>query len=158
VIGVSLGGAAALLGEGGPIPADAMILQAVYPDIRHAIRNRIAASSAAGPAFLLEPLLSLQSKPRFGIWPSRLSPLAALSDYRGPVLVIGGGSDLSTPPAETRAMFAAARGPKSLWIAPRADHKAVSSLRDADYRHRLLAFLRAHIGAAEPVGASVNRD
>ena len=38
VIGISLGGAASLLGDTGPIPADALILQAVYPDIRRAIR------------------------------------------------------------------------------------------------------------------------
>lgn len=43
VLGISLGGAAALLGEQGPLAADAMVLQAVYPHIRSAIRNRIAA-------------------------------------------------------------------------------------------------------------------
>ena len=85
VIGVSLGGAAALLGDEGPLPADAMILQAVYPDIRRAVRNRIAAAAGTAPAYVLEPLLSLQSRPRFGVWPSRLSPLDALGGYRGPV-------------------------------------------------------------------------
>jgi predicted alpha/beta hydrolase len=44
VIGVSLGGAASLIGRDGPIAADAFILQAVYPDMRSAIRNRIASS------------------------------------------------------------------------------------------------------------------
>jgi alpha-beta hydrolase superfamily lysophospholipase len=47
VVGISLGGAAALLGDRGPLPADALVLQAVYPDIRHAIRNRIADLSFA---------------------------------------------------------------------------------------------------------------
>ncbi len=147
VIGASLGGAAALLGEGGPLPADAMVLQAVYPDIRRAIRNRIAAESGVAPAYLLEPLLSLQSKPRFGVWPARLSPLQALRRYRGPVLVIGGGEDRSTPPAETRMLFAAAPGPKSLWIEPRVGHSAATVLRSESYRRRLLGFLREHIGS-----------
>lgn len=42
VIGISLGGAAALLGDDGPLPVQAMVLQAVYPDLRTAIANRIA--------------------------------------------------------------------------------------------------------------------
>ncbi len=147
VIGASLGGAAALLGEQGPLPADAMVLQAVFPDIRRAIRNRIAAESGTAPAYLLEPLLSLQSRPRFGVWPSRLSPIEALHHYRGPVLVIGGAEDLSTPPDETKTMFAAAQGPKSLWIVPGVGHSAATVLRNESYRGRLLRFLRAHIGS-----------
>ncbi|HEU0134343.1 MAG TPA: alpha/beta fold hydrolase, partial [Allosphingosinicella sp.] len=71
VIGNSLGGAAALLGPSGPLPADALVLQAVYPDIRRAIRNRIAARLTSAPAYLLEPLLSFQSRPRFGAWPAQ---------------------------------------------------------------------------------------
>ena len=42
LIGASLGGAAALLGDDGPLPVQAMVLQAVYPDLRDAIFNRIA--------------------------------------------------------------------------------------------------------------------
>jgi predicted alpha/beta hydrolase len=68
VPGISLGGAASLLGEHGPLPADALILQAVDPDIRRAIRNRLADS--IGPmAWLAERALSLQSLPRYGVWP-----------------------------------------------------------------------------------------
>jgi uncharacterized protein len=146
VIGNSLGGAAALLGPSGPLPADALVLQAVYPDIRRAIRNRIAVRLTAAPAYLLEPLLSFQSKPRFGVWPGDLSPVEALRDYRGPVFVLGGEDDLYTPPAETRALFAAAPGPKSLWLLPGRDHSAISELSDDAYRGRIRGFLRGAIG------------
>jgi len=147
VIGNSLGGASALLGPSGPLPADALILQAVYPDIRRAIRNRIAARLTTGPAYLLEPLLSLQSKPRFGVWPAQLAPVAALRRYRGPVFVIGGEEDDYTPPDETRAMFAAAPGGKALWLVPGASHAAIGELQGQDYRGRVAAFLRRTIGA-----------
>ncbi|HEX5184180.1 MAG TPA: alpha/beta fold hydrolase [Allosphingosinicella sp.] len=146
VIGASLGGAAALLGAQGPLPADAMVLQAVYPDIRHAIRNRIAATATPAAAYLLEPLLSYQSWPRLGVGPGRLSPIAALRHYRGPVLIVGGGEDRDTPPAETRAMFRAAPGRKSLWIVPGLGHARTADISGADYKKRLLAFLRATIG------------
>ena len=145
-IGISLGGAAALLGARRPLPADAMILQAVYPDIRHAIRNRIAAVTVRPAGLLLEPLLSYQSLPRLGAWPERLAPLSAIRAYRGRVLVIGGGRDLYTPPAETKALFDAAPGRKGLWIAPGVDHAQTSDLATDAYRARILAFLRETIG------------
>lgn len=146
VIGNSLGGAAALLGPSGPLPADALVLQAVYPDIRSAIRNRIAARLTSAPAWLLEPLLSFQSKPRFGVMPGDLSPLEALRRYSGPVFVIGGQDDLYTPPEETRALFAAAPAGKSLWLVPDKDHAAMGELSDETYRRRLGRFLEATIG------------
>ncbi|HEX8064441.1 MAG TPA: alpha/beta fold hydrolase [Allosphingosinicella sp.] len=147
VIGTSLGGAAALLGPSGPLPADALILQAVYPDIRRAVRNRIAERLGAGPAAVLEPLLSFQSKPRFGVWPGRLSPLEALRRYPGPVFVIGGREDRYTPPDETRALFAAAPGAKRLWLVPGRDHAEMSALGgDEAYRGRVERFLRDTLG------------
>jgi fermentation-respiration switch protein FrsA (DUF1100 family) len=146
VIGNSLGGAAALLGPSGPLPADALVLQAVYPDIRRAIRNRIADRLGAAPARLLEPLLSFQSKPRFGAWPARLSPLEALRRYPGPVFVLGGEQDRYTPPDESRALFAAAPGRKRLWLVPGRDHAAMGALSGEEYGERVGRFLHATIG------------
>src|ERR1044072_480911 len=110
VIGLSLGGAASLLGDRGPLAADALVLEAVYPDIRRAIRNRIAGALGAAPAWAIEPALSLQAPLRYGVWPGRIAPLAALRRYRGPVFVIGGGADRYTPPPETRAALDAGGG------------------------------------------------
>ncbi len=146
VIGISLGGAASLLGSAGPLPADALILQAVYPDIRHAIRNRIASRTTASIAYVLEPLLSFQARWRYGVWPARLSPIATLPRYRGAVFVIGGQHDRSTPAEETRAMFDAARGFKQLWLVPEGDHAEICGLTDAGYRNRVKAFLETTIG------------
>lgn len=147
IIGISLGGAASLIGTAGPIPADALVLQAVYPDIRHAIRNRIAQRLTRGPAYLLEPLLSFQAPLRYGVWPSRLSPLDALQRYPGPVLVIGGIEDRSTPPDESRAMAAAAAGKHELWLVARGGHGEICALADDPYRRRVAAFLSRTIGA-----------
>lgn len=140
VIGISLGGAASLLGRDGPLRADALILQAVYPDIRRAIRNRIASRTSIGISYLLEPLLSFQAPLRFGVWPSRLSPLTALRRYHGPVFVIGGEEDRSTSPTESRAMFAAVQGPKELWLMPTGDHAEICDLADAAYRNHVRTF------------------
>lgn len=141
VVGISLGGAASLLGKDGPLRAEALILQAVYPDIRRAIRNRIASRTSMGIGYLLEPLLSFQAPLRIGVWPSQLSPFNALRRYHGPVLVIGGEEDRSTPPNESRAMFAAVQGPKELWLVPTGDHAEICDLADAAYRNHLKTFL-----------------
>lgn len=146
VIGVSLGGAAALIGRDGAVPADALVLVAVFPDIRHAIYNRMAAVLTPAGGALAEPLLSFQSLPRHRVWPGRIAPIAAIRDYAGPVFVIGGAEDRYTPPAETRALYAAAPNRKALWLVPGLSHGEVSNLHDAEWARRIGAFLRETIG------------
>lgn len=147
VLGISLGGAASLIGEEGPLPADALILQAVYPDLRSAIRNRIAQRLPAPLPDILEPMLSLQTLIRIGVAPSRLSPRDALARFEGPVLVMGSTGDESTTAAEIRALFSAVRGDRSLWLVEAGDHAAMCDLDDGPYRAVVAAFLKRTIGA-----------
>ncbi|HEY5711416.1 MAG TPA: alpha/beta fold hydrolase [Allosphingosinicella sp.] len=146
LIGTSLGGAAALLGDDGPLPVQAMVLQAVYPDLRDAVANRLAQRLGRPLALLGEPLLSFQSWPRYGVWPGHLAPAEAIRLYRGPVLVLGGLEDRSTTPEETRRLYDAAPGPKSLWLLPGIGHAAAGSVWTDDYRARVAAFLRDNLG------------
>jgi hypothetical protein len=94
--------------------------------------------------------LSYQARPRFGVGPAGLSPIAALPTYRGSVLVIGGTADRYTPPTETRALFDVATGPKQLWWADGLDHAGVSGAATPAYRQTLLTFLTRTIGAPQP--------
>jgi uncharacterized protein len=146
IIGISLGGAASLLGAKGPVDADALVLQAVFPDIRRAIYNRIQAH-LPGTAFGLEPLLSYQALPRFGVWPDRLSPIKALALFKHPVLIIGGEDDRYTPPEETREMFDAAAGPKKILFMAGMNHPQVAAAKSEDYRQTILAFFTSALGA-----------
>jgi pimeloyl-ACP methyl ester carboxylesterase len=157
VIGISMGGAASLVGPAGPLPADALILQAVYPDIRHAIRNRIADRLGSVAARLLEPLLSYQSRPRIGVWPDVMSPMSAMARFAGPVMVIGGVEDHYSPPIETRALYAAAPGARALLLVPHGDHAAICDLTDDRYRGTVAAFLRRQIGDPNRRPALANR-
>ena len=146
LIGVSLGGAAALLPEAGPLPVQAMMLHAVYPDLRTAIANRLARIGSRAVGGLFEPLLSEQAWLRYGVSPDRIAPVAAIRAYPGPVLVIGGGDDSDTRPEDSRALHDAAPGPKQLWLVEGADHLAVSILWNEAYRRRVGAFLAASLG------------
>ena len=138
VLGMSLGGAAALLGEEGPVPADALVLDVVYPDIHHAIRNRIAERIGQPLGWLGEKVLSAQAPIRFGVSAEALSPVSAIARYRGPLFVIGGERDRYTPPAETKLLFDAAPGRKQLWIVPGAGHGGTPSNRE--YMPKIEAF------------------
>lgn len=146
VIGFSLGGAAALLGDDGPLPADALVLESVYPDIRTAIFNRISAHSGIVPAYVIEPLLSFQSLPRFGVWPSRISPIDALRRVRTPVMLVGGGADIYTPPMETQAMFDSVHRNGEIWLLDGLTHDQVVQSDNPAFRQRLLAFLNKYLG------------
>jgi alpha-beta hydrolase superfamily lysophospholipase len=147
VLGISLGGAAALLGPGGPLPAESLILQGVYSDIRRAVRNRLADHVPYPICALFEPLLSYQSIVRFGAWPDQLIPMDALPRFGGPVLVIGGGADRYTPPEETRELFEAAAGPKELVILTDLDHDRTAHVSSDPYRKKISAFFLSTLGA-----------
>jgi len=147
ILAISQGGAAVLSGRGGPIPADALVLQAVYPDLRRAIRNRIAWIAGRPIAWLGEPFLSYQAPLRFGRWPGSVAPVEAVRGYDGPVFVLGGGADPFTPPAETRLLCRAVPHCLDFWIVPGLDHFAMADLDSPAYRARLAAFLNATLGA-----------
>ena len=146
LIGTSLGGAAALLGDNGPLPVQAMVLQAVYPDLRRAITNRIARVIGRPLAWLGEPLLSYQSWPRYGVPPGRLAPIDGLRRFDGPVLIIGGRADSNTTVADTLALYQAAHGPKSLWLLNGVGHAATGSIFSDAYRRRVQALFASSLG------------
>jgi alpha-beta hydrolase superfamily lysophospholipase len=138
-IGISQGGAAALLGRE-PLPVRALVLEAVYPRIEHAVTNRLEVR--VGPlAHALAPMLWVQMKLRLGIGVEDLAPQARIRDVVAPVFVIGGAEDRYTPVADTQALFDAAPEPKSLWIIPGAAHVDFSRFAPAEYEQRVLAFL-----------------
>lgn len=149
VIGFSLGGAASLLGEAGPLHADALVLIAVFPDIRRAIANRLAIRLGNGPAKVMEPLLSYQSLPRFGVKPSAIAPIRTLGQVSAPVMIVGGGADRNTPPSEARAMFSAVHGPGELHILPGLDHNSMGGALPEDFNAALLQFLDRHLKVSQ---------
>ena len=142
VIGVSLGGAAAALAS--PLGIDALVIESVYPNIRDAIHNRVAAK--LGPLSALpSALLLIQLKPRFGISPAALRPIDHLPNVGCPVFVLSGTEDRHTRVPETQAMFAAVRGSKELWLVDGAAHVDLHGHDPTQYRARILRFFDRHL-------------
>jgi dipeptidyl aminopeptidase/acylaminoacyl peptidase len=152
IIGVSLGGAAALLGEQ-PSVADAVILEAVYSTIERAVENRIAIR--LGPlGAVLAPLLTWQLEPRIGVPAQALSPLRAITRLSAPVLIVSGADDRHTLQDESRRLFAAAKAPKELWLIDGARHQDLHGYAGAVYEKRVLQFFKRYLEGLVPGGGS----
>jgi pimeloyl-ACP methyl ester carboxylesterase len=85
-IGVSMGGAAALLAEP-PLNVDALVLEQVYPTIAEALDNRLRIYLGALGS-CLEPLLMKETSWHLGIGPEQLQPIDHIGSVKEPVLVI----------------------------------------------------------------------
>lgn len=141
IIGTSLGGAAALLALP-DLHVDALILEAVYPTIERATRNRLAMYlGPAGP--LGAPLLLAQLRPRIGASSADLHPVDHIADTGCPLFVIGGARDRRTTPADTMLLYEHARSPKQLWLVPNAAHVDLHAAAPQEYERRVGSFLDA---------------
>jgi alpha-beta hydrolase superfamily lysophospholipase len=140
VIGVSLGGAAAMLAS--PLEIDALVVEAVYTTIDEAVHNRVA--DVLGPlAMVPTSLLLMQLQPRMGIATSELRPISHIASVGCPVFVLSGTDDRHTTPADTAAMFATAKEPKQLWMVNGAAHVDLYGHDPSGYRDRVLDFLHS---------------
>lgn len=142
VIGVSLGGVAAVLAS--PLGVDALVLESVYPDIDSAIEHRVEArlgALGAVPAWLL----LAQIGPRLGVDRAELRPVERVGDVGCPLFVISGAEDPHTPPAEAQRLFAAALEPKGFWLVEGAAHVDLHAAAPVEYERRVLAFLEASL-------------
>jgi uncharacterized protein len=139
IVGTSLGGAAAILSDPA-IPAQAMVLEAVFASFDDAVDNRLRLYfGRLGP--LLKPGLSWQFKPRLGFEMAALRPVDHISRLASPMLLIAGDADAHATLPEMQALYARAQAPKHLWVIPGAGH--VDFHRDfrPAYEQRVGAFL-----------------
>jgi fermentation-respiration switch protein FrsA (DUF1100 family) len=147
-IGVSLGGAATLLGPA-PLPVDALVLESVYPTIDRAARNRLRTwLGPIGP--LLAPALVRSLEPAVGVRRTELRPIDRIAEVKVPVLMLAGTADRYTPLDESKALFARVEAPKDFWAVPGAAHVDLYDYAPAAYRERISTFL------AHSLAASIN--
>lgn len=139
VIGVSLGAASLVLLNPRPAPA-AVVLESMYPTINDAVADRLALHLGAW-ARRMSGLLLSQLPWRLGVSPEELRPIAHIGQLHSPLLVIAGALDRHTTLPETRALFAAAAEPKTLWIVEGAAHVDLHAFAPAAYEARVGAFL-----------------
>jgi len=148
VIGVSLGGAAALLGSA-PLPVDALVLESVFPDIRAALVNRlhIHLGPVIGPALtpVLTPLFRLLMWAVLGVRSSALRPIDRIASVTAPVLIASGTRDASTTIAEAKSLFERATDPKQFWAVEGARHVNLERYNPDAYWQVVLPFITRYV-------------
>jgi fermentation-respiration switch protein FrsA (DUF1100 family) len=143
VIGISMGGAAAVLGPG-PLPVEALVLESVYPTITDAVRDRLLAWLGALGEALTRPALRWIF-PRDGVSVDDLRPIDRIREQRAPVFVVSGSDDRYTTLRESRALFARAHEPKELWVVDGAAHVDLHAFAGGEYERRVGDFLARHL-------------
>jgi fermentation-respiration switch protein FrsA (DUF1100 family) len=138
IIGSSLGGVATLLAIP-PLKVDALVLEAVYPTIEIATKNRLENYLGRLGRFAA-PLLLKQLHMRLGISAGDLRPIDHVANVGCPVFIMSGGKDRSTRPEDTDTLFSRAQSPKQLWFVPKAGHVDLHRAATAEYEARVLKF------------------
>src|SRR5205823_10158165 len=138
-IGSSLGGVAALFATP-PLKVNALVLEAVYPTIEIATRNRMENYLGAFGR-LLTPVLLNQLQWRLGVSVSQLRPVDHISDVECAMLIMSGEKDRNTRPSDTRMLVERARSAPEVWFVPNAAHVDLHRAAREAYESRVLAFL-----------------
>lgn len=149
VIGVSMGGAASLVGSA-PLAVDALVLESVYPTLQNAVTDRLHVW--LGPLGFLDgtvtPALIRLVAPRIGVDPNVLRPIDAIAKVDEPVFVISGTADQYTRLGETIDLYEHATAPKQLWEVAGASHEDLHAYAPAEYERRVGSFLIEHLRGA----------
>jgi uncharacterized protein len=150
VIGISMGGAAALLGPG-PLDANAFVLESVYPTIRQAVSDRLGTwlGPLGGVARLFTPAVIHFVGNDIGVMETELRPIDRIARLHAPLLFLAGTADPYTPIAEAESLYAHAPAPKFYWPVEGAGHEDLYAFDRAEYERRVGGFLfRALRGAS----------
>jgi pimeloyl-ACP methyl ester carboxylesterase len=118
LLGTSLGAAVALQAAADDSRIVSVIAAETFSDLRTVVTDRV-------PFFLTRGLVAralerAEDDGRFSV--DQANPEAAAAHVRVPVLLIHGAADVDTPPAHSRRVFAALKGPKQLILVPGAAH------------------------------------
>jgi alpha-beta hydrolase superfamily lysophospholipase len=85
-----------------------------------------------------------------GFSPAEVSPEKSVVGRAFPVFLICDADDVALPCRHSEMIYAAARGPKQLWVVPGAFHTAALGFQPDEFRRRVLSFF-ADCAASSPV-------
>ncbi len=139
-LGVSMGGATALLAAAEEPRIRAIVTDSAYASLTDMIRPGIR--TFIGPLALpLAPLIVRYAETLLGVRAGEIRPeqaAARLGDR--PILVIHGADDALTHPNSANRIFEMASGPKELWVVPGCRHACAPAVEPEVYRRRVNDF------------------
>jgi dipeptidyl aminopeptidase/acylaminoacyl peptidase len=142
VLGVSMGGAAALLAAAEDPAIKSIVVDSAYADLSEMIKPGLRAF-VGSPSLLFAPLIVFYAEAMLGLKSKDIRPdLAAAQLGDRPVLVIHGADDGLTDPRSADAIYEAASGPKELWVLPECGHACAPLVEPEEYKRRVNGFFQ----------------
>jgi fermentation-respiration switch protein FrsA (DUF1100 family) len=146
-LGVSMGGAVALQSAGVEPRIEAVVAESPFSNLREVSYDYagLHVSSWLGKSlFRPASFFALREAEKEGGFKAEdVSPEKAVVARAFPVLLICGTRDHTIPCRHAKRIYAAARGPKQLWIVSGAGHAAALGHAPEEYERRTIAFLQA---------------
>src|SRR6266852_4541012 len=140
-LGVSMGAAAICFAARQLRGINAFILESCYVDIGNAFSHRLKNGYPTWYQRLSRGVIWVSER-RLGLRLRELVPADHIGELApAPVLLLTGMDDHLAPPTEARQLYERCRGPREIWLVPRAGHRDVVETGGSLYRHCILDFL-----------------
>jgi pimeloyl-ACP methyl ester carboxylesterase len=152
--GVSMGGGIALQAAAAEPRITAVAAEAPFSSFREASYDY--AGFHWNPwlgRILFRPVVEaglLASRYIGGFRPAEISPEKAVAQRPFPIFLIGDANDAVLPIRHQESIFAAATGPKQLWIVEGASHSEALGVARTEYERRVLSFFEGAHTACGP--------
>lgn len=146
-LGESMGAGIALQSAAADSRIEAVVAEASFANLREASYDYagLRKSPLLGKT-LFAPfswMLVYRGESLAGFPASEVSPEKAVAERAFPVLLICDAEDVALPCRHTQRIYAAARGPKQMWVVPGAFHTAAAGYQPAEFKRRVLDFFAA---------------
>lgn len=117
----------------------AIVVDSAYPNLDEMVK-------AIVPWPVINPLLRFFAAQATGITPDQMRPVVEIARLSPrPVLIIQGTADTTIPPDSAARLYAAAGGPRTLWLVPGAGHVASHEVDPIAYDQKLAGFFAAYL-------------
>jgi uncharacterized protein len=147
-LGISMGAATALLAAEEDPSIKAIVADSSYADLSDMIQPGLRAFLGV-PGSLFAPLIVRLAETMLGMKSSQVQPVVSaerLGDR--PLFVIHGADDSLTNAQAAHRIYAAASGPKELWVIPDCEHSRGPVVSPEEYSSRIETFLKKSLDIA----------
>jgi alpha-beta hydrolase superfamily lysophospholipase len=153
-LGESMGAGIALQSAGADPRIEAVVAEASFANLREAAYDYAGLRRYPwlGKTLLAPGTWTLiyRGESIAGFPASEVSPEKSVAARAFPVFLICDAEDVALPCRHSERIYAAARGPKQLWIVPGAFHTAALGFQPDEFRRRVLSFFAEYAASSPP--------
>ena len=141
-LGVSMGAATALMAAELEPKIKAVVSDSSYADLNDMVQPGLR-TFVGRPATFFAPLIMRWAEQMVGMKAGAVHPEGSAAKLgQRPLFVIHGADDPLTDSGSAPRIFAAASGPKELWVVPDCGHARAPEVAHEEYKERVIAFFR----------------